>query len=211
MLSSITIRAHTWAFSLMVIISLNTHASVSALTATWNYLVLLLITKHKLHYFCPTCFFSPQSWVISNNHLTDSIFCLWNQSVIFFKSALLIFSGYGQNKKDLGPEYHTNDLMVNFSWSQFFHWNPMTLTFAYITLKSLIFQVLHEQLIKLCVQPFMSLVTLISNIFDTLPKENTSSFSPAAKSLFTYYFVVVVLTCYCAAVTESSKQKHHSW
>lgn len=86
----------------------------------------------------------------------------------------------------------------------------MTLTFAYITLKSLIFQVLHEQLIKLCVQPFMSLVTLISNIFDTLPKENTSSFSLAAKSLFTYYFVVVVLTSYCAAVTESSKQKHHS-
>lgn len=195
----------------MVIISLNTHASVSALdchlklpSAAFNY-------KTQTTLFLSHMFFSPQSWVISNNHLTDSIFCLWNQSVIFFKSALLIFSGYGQNKKDLGPEYHTNDLMVNFSWSQFFHWNPMTLTFAYITLKSLIFQVLHEQLIKLCVQPFMSLVTLISNIFDTLPKENTSTFSPAAKSLFTYYFVVVVLTFYCAAMTESSKQKHHSW
>lgn len=86
----------------------------------------------------------------------------------------------------------------------------MTLTFAYITLKSLFFQVLHEQLIKLCVQPFMSLVALLPNIFDTLPKENTSSFSPAAKSLSTHYFVVVVVTCYCAAVTESFKQKHHS-
>lgn len=86
----------------------------------------------------------------------------------------------------------------------------MTLASVYITLKSLIFQVLHEQLIKLCVQLFMSLVILTSNIFHSLPKENISSFSPAAKSRFTYYFVVVVLTCYSAAVIESSKQKRHS-